>query len=743
MTTQASSWFSRQFRRRPHRFKAKFGSTFCVLTVAVALWSGEPGSRNIVRAAARSENHDSGSLLLSPVPPPITTNPSASSASQKAGGRTLASARTAPLLRLIGQGPIVTEDGSYRLEVAIESATGSPLPAGLGVSVTVHRRLRTVTQFLATSSGGDLGPVIGLDGPMSIPADGRTQHTVPIELQFGRVSEGCPRCIPLENDGVYPINVELRKTSTDDVVDRFTTHVIRSTTTANFKRRLKIAMIIPVHLPPATGGAKQLVVSRSFVERIEAMAGRPLVPLTVAPTPETIEALVGQANNPLLSQFRDSLAGREILGGPYVRWATSSVANPLLATEFARQQSLGTTILRDALQLEPLPGVIIAGDGIPDADTLDRNKTGVIVAEDSDVNVDGAPVNAARGPVLFDAGATTGKNSPTRTAFILDTDIEGELSRPQDPVRRGGENVLIAQHVLAHIAMLTAGATDTGGLAIQIPETTAQATLDALLSGLGTTNPIVEPVTLGELAKLPAQRRNDSVLIVTPRPRPKSSTGMLATSEVASVSELRTRLDGYASLFVEKAPDLSATTRRLARTLASDLAPPIRRSLLAGSENELNGLLAQVRLSRPDQITVTARQANIPIGVINTTGEHIRVNLAVRSSSVRLRDSGVVVDAIGTTEIRQPIDVTGRVGQATVAIETRGPGTFSFVARLTTDTDLPLASERYRLRSTAISGLGGALTVGSLLVLLAWWIRWRRKARRHAGPLLRKNRRRS
>lgn len=713
--------------------------------MCLATWSGEPGQRIVAVGAERSERQAVGSLLSSPT----RQNIGVSTALEPIPTPT----RTAPMLRLIGQGPIVTEDGSYGLEVAVESATGAPLPTGLGVVVTVHRRVRTVSQFLVTSSGGDPGPVIGLDGPSIVPGDGRTQDTVPIELRFGPVSPNCPRCIPLENNGVYPVNVELRKTSTDDVIDRFTTHVIRNTATVPPRPRLKLAIVVPVHLPPATKGAKRLLVTRSFVERIEAMAGRPLVPLSVAPTPETIEALVNRADDPLLDQLRDSLAGREIIGGPYVRWAAASVANPLLAAEFAQQEVLGNAVLRNALQLEPLRGVVIAGDGIPDADTLDRTRTGIIIAEDSDVSVDGTPVNAARGPVLFDAGATTGKTTAARTAFILDASIENELSRPRDPVRRGGENVLIAQHVLAHVAMLampttpatpttpTGATNDAGGLVIQIPETTAQATLDALLGGLGTTNPIVEPVTLGELAKLPAQRRTDGVVIVTPRPRRYSAPDAEATADVATASTMRRRLDGYASLFVEKVPDLSATTRRLARTLASDLSRSNRRALLARSAAEINGLLAQVRLSQPDQITVTARQANIPVGVINTTGEHIRVNLAVRSSSVRLRDSGVVVDAIGTTEIRQPIDVTGRVGQTTVAIETRGPGTFSFIARLTTDTDLPLASERYRLRSTAISGLGGALTVGALLVLLAWWIRWGRTARRHADRPLSKNHR--
>ena len=659
------------------------------------------------------------------------------------------------MLRLVGQGPIVTEDGTFRLDVAVESVGSTPLPAGMEVVVTVHRRVRTVALYQSTLRGGDLGPVIGLAAPTSIASDGRTEQNIPIDLQFGPVTDVCPRCIRLDSSGVYPVNVELRTTSTDDIVDRLTTHVIRSTTTPTPRPRLKVNVIVPLHLPPATNGPRRLLVSRSFIERIEAMAGRPLVPLTVAPTPETIEALASDPNDPLLSQFRGSLAGREVLGGPYVRWSTSSLANADLATELGRQITLGTAILRDTLQIEPVSGVLIAGDAIPDADALNRAKVSVIVAQSADLQVPGAAANASRGPVLFDAGARTGRPTAARTAFILDAAIETELSRTRDPVRRGGENVLIAQHVLAHVAMLSATATDASGLIIQIPETTAQATLDALLGGLGTTNPIVEPVTLSELAKLPAQRRSNVVVIAGPRPAANPNAATNATTNATSVADtlsradattianLRLRLDGYASLFVEKVPNLAGTTRRVARTLSSDLTVQTRQKLLSRSRGEIDALLAQVRLSRPGQITVTARQANIPIGVINTTGRHIRVNVAVRSSSVRLRDSGVVVDAIGTTEIRQPIDVPGRVGQTTVAIETRGPGTFSFIARLTTDTDLPLATQRYRLRSTAISGLGGALTVGSLLVLLAWWIRWGRKARRGGRSELGKTRRRS
>ena len=688
-------------------------------------------------APAPAIDGERNELLSTPTAAPPTAS----------GKQTPTPARTAPMVRLVGQGPIVTEDGALRLDLAVESATGRPLPSGLGVAVTVHRRARTRAQFQSTLRGGDLGAVIGLIPPALIPGDGRTEQLVPIDLRFGPREAECPQCIAMESNGVYPVNVELRDLSTDDVVDRFTTHIIRARSTATPPNRLKVGVIVPLHLPPAIDGPQRLVMTRASVERIEAMAGRPLVPLTVAPTPESIEALARQNDTSLLDQFRSSLAGREILGSTYVRWATSTWEYPSLDNERRRQETLGGAILRDRLSTEPVTGVLIAGDDLPSADALNRGRINVVVAQSSDLRTTGPTVSAAGGPVLFDAGATSGTPTPTRTALLLDSAIEEELSRPRDPSRRGGEDVLRAQHVLADLAMLASTTTLSSGLAIQIPENTSQATLDALLAGLGTTNPIVEPVTLSDLAKLPLQRRrNNAVIIMEPRSKSASPTNVasdaaftaaskdadeaMTAADANAVSTLRRRLEGYASLFVDQAPNLGPASRRVARTVSADLSASDRRTLVARSSRELDRLLSQVRLSQPDQITVTARQAKVPIGVINTTGRHIRVKIAVRSSSVRLRDSGVVVDAIGTTELRQTIDVPGRVGQADVDIETRGPGSFSYVARMTTEDDLPLSSARYRLRSTAISGTGTALTAGSLVVLLAWWIRWGRKARR-------------
>ena len=225
------------------------------------------------------------------------------------------------MIRLIAQGPVVTEDGTLRLDFAVESADTRPLPAGLGVAITVHRRARTRAQFRSTLSGENLGAVLGLVTPTPV-SDGRTEQFVPVELRIGPPSPTCPTCIRLDNDGVYPVNVELRNLRTDDVIDRLTTHVIRTTNVTTERRRLKVALVVPLHRAPVDDLSDPVVATRSFVERIEAMAGRPLVPLSVAPTPETIEALAQRPDDLLLAQLRTSLAGREVLASPYVRWPT-------------------------------------------------------------------------------------------------------------------------------------------------------------------------------------------------------------------------------------------------------------------------------------------------------------------------------------------------------------------------------------------------------------------------------------
>lgn len=637
--------------------------------------------------------------------------------------------RTAPMIRLIAQGPIVTEDGTLRLDFAVESVDTRPLPAGLGVAITVHRRARTRAQFRSTLSGENLGAVLGLVTPTPVGSDGRTEQFVPVELRIGAPSQTCPTCIRLDNDGVYPVNVELRNLRTDDVIDRLTTHVIRTTNVTTERRRLKVALVVPLHLAPVNDLSDPVVATRSFVERIEAMAGRPLVPLSVAPTPETIEALAQRPDDLLLSQLRTSLAGREVLASPYVRWSTSLFDRAQLTDELTAQTALGAEVLRTVLGSEPTAGVLIAGDRIPSADGVSRAGINIVIAEADDVRAAAGPISSTGGPVLLNLGGET--PTPAKITLVLDRDIEAELTRLRDPVRRGGEDVLRAQHILADLTMLAATRT-AQGLAIQIPEDTPQATLDALLAGLGTTNPIIEPVTVSDLARLPLQTRSDVPEVVTRVGSRPETTNELPAGDVLAIAGFRSRLAGYLSLFPGPAPDQSRLSRKVSRLVAADLNAADRRRRINEANRTVAGLLGQVRLSTPDQLTVTARNAIVPIGVINDTGLPIRVFVTVSSSSVRLRDSGVVVDAIGTTEIRQRIDIAARVGESEVAIETRGPGSFSMVARLTTATGLTLASERYRLRSTAVSGLGAALTLGSLVVLFAWWFRWGRSARRRS-----------
>ena len=80
--------------------------------------------------------------------------------------------------------------------------------------------------------------------------------------------------------------------------------------------------------------------------------------------------------------------------------------------------------------------------------------------------------------------------------------------------------------------------------------------------------------------------------------------------------------------------------------------------------------------------------------------------------------SDVVLQAAQTTTIKLPV-------------ETRASGAFPLDVTITSaDGALPVATTEYTVRSTAISGIGLALSIGAGLFLLVWWARHFRTARR-------------
>jgi len=662
--------------------------------------------------------------LVSPVPFPGST-----ARAQESGDDRPEQAE----IRLLQQGPVLKQDGTYFIDV--EVLLPPDADSTLEVVATVYQRVKTRPEFVQTNLNTSLGSVIGIGTSVDVNANAGAPtgnvREVPlrVSLAIGVPSPSCPGCINLRADGVYPIMVELRSTTAETVVDRFTTYVIRAV--ASGVEPLKVALIVPLRTEAArnSAGEEQVPSTRNLIGIIEALVARPSTPVSVAPTPETLDTLARLAqenttSSPLLEQIREMLVGRELLDAPYAS-LPAAVANDNRLTRLLQgNRSFGSSTVKLLLAGRATTGIGIYADQLLGARSLATLRQQRVVVQESALQ----PANAQRDrtqPVLIDAAAIDNSEGVPVTGVILDSDLENHFVRKLSSRRAGADDVLRAQHLIADLAMLQGTGPGTSrGVAVLVPESTSQATLSEVLTGLDAKE-IITPVTLSTLFDLPLAESGGTALVRSP----VVSGETLPVSAVTQVRRILDRLDGYRSAFQSSAPDADELEKRLLiavssvpRILAPAPAPAFGTSLQL-IEDETNARIGTIRLSPNDVVTLTARQQDVPIPIINDSGRQTTVVLEVSSDNVSLEGSVADPDRPGQLLIRRTIVIESRIHQEQVQVTTRGPGSFSMVLRLTTPSGLALTNVRYTLRSTAVGGLGKILTIGALLVLGAWWIR--------------------
>src|SRR5690606_6186443 len=117
----------------------------------------------------------------------------------------------------------------------------------------------------------------------------------------------------------------------------------------------------------------------------------------------------------------------------------------------------------------------------------------------------------------------------------------------------------------------------------------------------------------------------------------------------------------------------------------------------------------------------TSSSGRVPLNLENRLQVEARVRIVMSSAKLDFPEGSVierVLEPATTTLIELPV-------------ETRASGAFPMTVTISSaDGTLPVATTRYTVRSTAISGVGLVLSVGAGLFLLVWWGRHFRTARR-------------
>jgi hypothetical protein len=620
-------------------------------------------------------------------------------------------------LRLVGQTTWLAEDEAFSLAFT----STEELPEDGTLELTLYG---AVTDRAVLANGqrdpallGDVRDTLSIATALLTPGRDEAYR---LHLQTDGSTEAS---LPVDDPGVYPL--ELAVAGPDGTPGRpLLTYVVRVDEDAR-ATRLRTSLLLPLHAAPAFAPDGHAVLSdrarRLFAVRTALLDRYDDVPVSVVPTPETLDVLAAEDED-LLADVRSTLSDRHVIAGPYVRIDLAAfAADADLAGPLAEQFAAGRRTLRRLLR-QRVDQHTWVGTGNPTSPALDALygvgvDRGVFRAE----SVAGdAPVTE---PVLV-----TGAAGQQMEAMLADPMLRTHVNSTADPV-------LMAHRALADLALLASPpdeggvATDGGdaGVVVELPANRPlPATyLDTLLRGLDQPGPL-RPVNLSALFDA------DPTGEAGPEPGPEVEGIPVAGQDLGTYGRAlalsRTQLGGYQS-FAGRADPLAIELRR--RQLVSgsaDLTEAQRDGYLRSVSDVIHGQTAMVTVSDDETITLTSREGDIPVTIENGTDESVEVTLAFDSDNRLDFPDGS----------RKRIELTPGTNHIDVPVVDRTSGAFPLrITATSPDGVLTVTRARITVRSTVVSGVGLVLSIGALLVLAVWWIsHWRstRRNRRLVDP---------
>jgi hypothetical protein len=510
-------------------------------------------------------------------------------------------------------------------------------------------------------------------------------------------------------EGVYPIQVTLEDLNANRPLDRFTTHLV-FTGSGPSTAKLGFTWILPAHAPPALApsGRRTLPAdqSRQLSELASSLAHRGSFPVTLAPTPETMQAL---ADSPRLidHQTLATLAAvaadptQQVLTEPYVPVSLSGLAEQGLADQAAAQLDRGKQVLSNALRAQPNPHTLVSNDPIDQAALGPLRSQGVdrLVVPDTSLTTPTSKLTQTQPFQL--AGAEPGQ--PLVTAS--DSGLASHFTT-------GGDQVLAAHQLLADLAEIyfeQPGSSRPRAVVVQTPLNwpASSAFLNAALTGLGQ-SPIVQPLTLASLeASIPAVGTNGA-----PAVRQLNAQSPEARVPVASFRSAQRRLNSFSTVVGNDPRPLAPMDDVLLAGQSSDLRPSEQSRYMSGVQDQITGELAKLTLAQDRTFTLTSRTGRIPITVISQTDYPVHGILTLTSDKLSFPSGSQQVLILDRRDNPEYFEVSAR---------TSGDSLLT-VSMVSPDGGLVLVpNTRFTVRSTATSAVAIALSVGAGAFLLGWW----------------------
>jgi hypothetical protein len=654
---------------------------------------------------------------------------------QTAPGPTLTTpAPAAAHIELAAQDPWTPLGGDVALRLAIANP-----PPGATVSFSAYQAFTSKKSYDSAMLGGPLVSVLSqVSVPVDdLPADDLGTRPVHLGLQSPSGARDANR-LNLRRAGVYPVEVDLRDADERTIATFRTALVVTEADKATVAEPLQVAWVWPLSAAPSylpdTGLDKDVVAGFRSDGRLGRMATAlrdvPDVPVTLAPTAETMEAWGELAKtDPTIETTDDAIrtaaATRPVLQGPYVPIDLASLIDHGLANAADEELLRGSESIRAAFgatldaRTQVLHPATSAALGRLHSAGIDR-----VIVDPTDVVLQPETRLTLTQPVTLRAPVNGGTEAVS--ALVTDSGLEGLLTADLPPAQRAqlilGGLAVVAQEAPSQpraIALVNPADFDAPG-----------ALYEALLTGLRN-NPYLRPVTAAQaFDSVPVDPPEPTVTGVPAAERELAGVG---TAEPAVAAEAyrnqRNRLNSFGELTRPGDPAVTQADKSLLASVSNAWAPDLGKvradAHLRVVDHAINSLVNQIEVPDPRTITLTSRSGEIPLTFRNETGYPVHVRASLASEKLFF-PQGTTLD----------LELPPRSTTVRVAVEARTSGTFPLDLEVTSaDGVLSISQRRLEVRSTFVSTVGMVLMGSAVGFLALWWgldLRRRRKRRRQS-----------
>lgn len=594
-----------------------------------------------------------------------------------------------------------------RFEVRLDPVRLPRLGEDLDLVVAVRRQVRSRSAFLRSIERRGLGGRVA--GEVVQPLEPTGLEPVTVALDVTGLAPG-----------VYPVTVDVRDRRTRRSEPVLLTHLVR-TGLQPVQVPLLVSWVQPVGAPPSLRPDRTRRLAEPELDALRAVVdtlGRfDDVGFDLDLVPETVRAL-DEGHEALLDELRQVVDGREVLTSTYVEVEPAALVQAGLATEVAEQLVRGDEALRALVGVTPTEVHRVSGPVPPAAVAQLRaaGVTGLVVEEEAL-----APL-----PTAVSGGLTV-----TRP-FLLADDRGGSLPAVVADATlathlESEDEVLGAHLFLADLAVLYGDLPGTERGVAVVPPRLGEASdevLSLVLGGLRTA-PMLDVRAVSTLLATVARLEAGGDEVV--RDQSDLAPSTLDGRRFGAVAErLRTVLR-----FGDPGEDeRDLLAEQLGVSLSERLRASERTALLDAVDAALSRMRAAVRVVEGRRFRLTAREGRIPLTVVNDNPFPVVVSLEV--SAEKLEFPGAPGGERGRRVFGDVEVPPGQRRVVTVPVRARTSAAFPLRVVLRSADGEVLARSSLTVVSTAVSGIGIALSAAAAVFLAVWWSRHWRRARKPA-----------